>query len=135
MKEKTIPPFVGIRVKSFTNELIERSIRTLDLFITNLAKETQGNLPENFVVTLPKITHVSQVEALVTAFEKLEDKLSLPTGSLKMEFMVEDTRTLFDMDGRMAMPAMLAKKEGVAELILVLMILPHQLMLLLIIST
>jgi len=112
MKEKTIPPFIGIRIKSFTNELIGRSLRTLDLFITNLVSESEGMLPNNFVVTLPKITHVSQVETLVGAFEKLESKLGLPSKSLKMEFMVEDTKTLFDMEGRLAMPAMLKAAQG-----------------------
>ena len=48
MKSKTIPPFVGIRIKSFTNELIGRSLRTLDLFITNLVNESGGA----FLITL-----------------------------------------------------------------------------------
>jgi hypothetical protein len=112
MKNKTIPPFIGIRIKSFTNELIGRSLRTLDLFITNLANETEGHFPNNFVVTLPKITHVSQVETLVGAFERLESKLGLKSNSLKMEFMVEATQTLFDIDGKMAMPGMLKAARG-----------------------
>src|SRR5687767_737572 len=51
MEAGTLPPFIGIRIKTFSKELHARSIRTLDLFLTGLG----GKLPENFVVTLPKI--------------------------------------------------------------------------------
>mgnify|MGYP001207506861 CR=1 FL=1 len=112
MREGTIPPYVGIRIKSFTNELIGRSLRTLDLFVTNLFHEAEAIFPDNFVVTIPKITHVSQVETLVSAFEILENKLGLPDKTLKMEFMIEATQTLFDLDGRLAMPGLLKIAKG-----------------------
>lgn len=112
INQKTVPPFFGIRIKPFTNELVARSLRTLDLFITNLVEKNGGQIPDNFVVTLPKITHVAQVEALVGAFEKLEMKLGIPNGTLKMEFMVEATQTLFDLEGKMAMPEMLKAAKG-----------------------
>ena len=41
-----------------------RSLRTLDLFLTTLARRDRRPLPPNFVVTLPKITHPEQVAAL-----------------------------------------------------------------------
>src|SRR4030095_12407214 len=56
MKENTLPPFIGIRIKPFTEEMKERGLRTLDLFVTTLVKETGGELPQNFVVMLPKVT-------------------------------------------------------------------------------
>ena len=34
MKEKTLPPFIGIRIKPFTEEMKERGLRTLDLFLS-----------------------------------------------------------------------------------------------------
>ena len=49
----TLPPFIGIRIKPFNHDLRERSMRTLDIFITTLIAETGGKLPPNFVVTLP----------------------------------------------------------------------------------
>ncbi len=54
------PPFIGIRIKPFTEALRARSARTLDLFLTALFEET-SRLPNNFVVTLPKITVPGQV--------------------------------------------------------------------------
>src|SRR6267154_5911982 len=55
MSEGSLPPFIGIRIKPFSPELRERSIRTLDLFVSALCEASRGRLPENFVVTLPKV--------------------------------------------------------------------------------
>src|SRR4030095_320031 len=49
----TLPPFLGIRIKPLTQELAGRSLRTLDVFLTELLSNTNGTLPANFVVTLP----------------------------------------------------------------------------------
>ena len=65
MKEQLLPPFIGIRIKPFNEELKHRSARTLDIFITTLVEETGGLLPDNFVVTLPKVTIPEQVTAMV----------------------------------------------------------------------
>ena len=56
MIENSLPPFIGIRIKPLTEEQKNRAIRTLDLFITSLLKKTTGKFPDNFVVTLPKVT-------------------------------------------------------------------------------
>src|SRR5947209_5894570 len=89
MKEGTLPPFVGIRIKPFTEELYARSLRTLDIFLSTLVAETGGRLADNFVVTLPKITVPEQVAALATIFDKFEEASGLAAGSLRMEMMVE----------------------------------------------
>lgn len=103
----TLPPFIGIRVKTFSEELHTRSIRTLDLFLTALAEQTRGRLPENFVVTLPKIISPAQVAALCDIFDLLEPKLGLPTGSLKMEMMVETTQSIINERGESNLPLLL----------------------------
>jgi len=101
---QTLPPFLGIRIKPLTRDLAGRSLRTLDVFLTELVDKTNGALPANFVVTLPKITSKTDVDVLVEAFEQLEQRLGLPGGSLRMEFMVETTQTIFDPRGRTALP-------------------------------
>src|SRR5215813_10109063 len=63
-KEGTLPPFIGIRIKPFNEELRARSFRTLDIFVSTLLEENDGRLPNNFVVTLPKITIPQQVATL-----------------------------------------------------------------------
>ena len=99
MKEKTLSPFIGIRIKPFTEEMKERGLRTLDLFISTLSRETVGKLPDNFVVMLPKVTIPEQVSTLVDLFEILEEDLHMEKGSLKMEIMVETTQSIMDNMG------------------------------------
>src|SRR5436309_313680 len=48
-KKGTLPPFVGIRIKNLGDELRERALRTTQLFLERLLKETDGRLPANFV--------------------------------------------------------------------------------------
>jgi citrate lyase beta subunit len=99
MKEKTLSPFIGIRIKPFTEEMKERGLRTLDIFLTTLIKETGGELPENFVVMLPKVTIPEQPATLAGFFDILEEELGIQGGSLKMEMMVETTQSIMAIDG------------------------------------
>ncbi len=99
MRSGTLPPFIGIRIKPFTEGTFARGYRTLDLFLTTLFAETGGELPENFVVTLPKVQIKEQVRALVKAFEAIEKSNRLKPGSLKYEFMVETTQSVMNDDG------------------------------------
>lgn len=99
MKEQTLPPFIGIRIKPFTEEMKERGLRTLDLFISTLLKKTGGILPENFVVMLPKVTIPEQPDTLARFFTILEEELGLKKGVLKMEMMVETTQSIMDING------------------------------------
>ena len=112
----TLPPFIGIRIKTFSEELHARSIRTLDLFLTSLVNAADGRLPENFVVTLPKIVHPAQVATLADIFDLLEPKLALPTGSLKMEMMVETTASIINEHGETNLPQRLdaARRSSIA---------------------
>lgn len=99
MTEGTLPPFIGIRIKTFTEECRVRSVRTLDLFLTRLAELTQSKLPDNFVITLPKVTHPEQVSALADLLEHMESSCGYPANSLKMEIMIETTQSIIDKDG------------------------------------
>jgi Malate synthase len=112
MSAGTLPPFIGIRIKTFTDELRGRSARTLDIFVSTLLEKSGGKLPENFVVTLPKITIPEQVSALVDIFELLESKTGLASGSLKMEMMIETTQSIINAEGSINLPLLLAAARG-----------------------
>jgi citrate lyase beta subunit len=112
MKNKTLPPFIGIRIKTFTEELRARSVRTLDIFLSTLLDETGGHLPENFVVTLPKVTAVEQVSALVELFKLIEQKNNLKPDTLKLELMVETTQSIINERGEIALRALVKAAEG-----------------------
>lgn len=112
LADNTLSPFIGIRIKTFSEELMKRSIRTLDLFLTRLVEASGGKLPNNFVVTLPKIVTPEQVTVLVDIFDELEPKLGLTPGSLKMEMMIETTQSIISSDGEIALPKMLEAASG-----------------------
>jgi citrate lyase beta subunit len=107
----TLPPFIGIRIKTFSAELGGRALRTLDLFVSALARRA-GKLPAGFVVTLPKVTSPEQVSVLIDAFAEMEPKLGLPRGALKMEPMIETTQSILDERGESMLPKLLAAARG-----------------------
>jgi citrate lyase beta subunit len=108
----TLPPFIGIRIKPFNEELRARSMRTLDIFVSTLLEKASGKLPDNFVVTLPKITAPEQVTALADIFDLLEKKTGLAAGSLKIEMMIETTQSIINAAGRINLPLLLQAARG-----------------------
>ncbi|MFN8589592.1 MAG: aldolase/citrate lyase family protein [Candidatus Eisenbacteria bacterium] len=112
MERGTLPPFLGIRIKPFTEELRARGIRTLDLFLGTLLPRTNGKLPANFVVTLPKVTIPEQVETLVKLFEVLEREHGLAPGTLRCEIMVETTQSVIGPDGVVPLRRLVAAAGG-----------------------
>jgi len=107
-----LPPFLGIRVKPLTAELAGRALRTLERFLAELLTASGGALPENFVVTLPKITRPDQVAALAAALAEIEARSGLAAGTLRLELMVETPRSIFDAEGRVALPELVAAADG-----------------------
>jgi citrate lyase beta subunit len=112
LAERTLPPCIGIRIKPFTEELKARAIRTLDLFLGALARETGARLPDNFVVTLPKVTVLDQVSALASLLEQLERHLRLPERAIPFEIMVETPQSVFDAEGAAGLPALVGASRG-----------------------
>jgi citrate lyase beta subunit len=110
-EEGTLPAFIGIRIKPLTEELRDRSLRTLDLFLTALV-EGGAPLPSGFRVTLPKVTRAEQVEALADVLALLEKRLGLADGALVFEIMVETAQSIFDADGRAVLPLLVAAGRG-----------------------
>ncbi len=112
MQNKTIAPFIGIRIKPFTEDMVHRGVRTMDLFITTLLQKTNGVLPDNFVVMLPKVTIPEQMTTMVRLLEILEQENKLESGSLKMETMVEATQIIMDDEGRNPLMRIIKASEG-----------------------
>jgi citrate lyase beta subunit len=112
MTSGTLPPFIGIRIKPFNEELRPRSFRTLDIFVSTLVQQTDGKLPDNFVVTLPKITIPEQAAALADLFDLLEKQTGLAPGSLKLEMMIETTQSIVNARGEISLPLLLAAARG-----------------------
>lgn len=114
MAAGTLPPFMGIRIKNFGPGTRERGIRTLDVYLSTLGPLTGWKLPDNFVVMLPKLVSADQVSALVELFEAFEGGSSahFAPGSLRMEFMVETTRSVIDASGVCPLPEFVRAARG-----------------------
>ncbi|MCB2375988.1 phosphoenolpyruvate kinase [Hymenobacter sp. BT635] len=108
----TLSPFIGIRIKPFTEDLKARGVRTLDIFLTTLLEATSGKLPDNFVVMLPKVTIPEQMTTMVRLFELIEQANNLAPGTLKMETMVEATQIIMDEEGRNPLMRIIRASEG-----------------------
>ena len=102
--------FSGIRMKSLEAVTRDRALRTLDQFISGLAK--QGGVPHNFVITLPKVTFVEQVEVMVEACEELEKNLKLTTGAIRFEVQIETTQAIVSPKGKVTSAHMIDAALG-----------------------
>ena len=112
MDQGSLPPFIGIRIKPLSEELCQRSIRTLDLFVTTLVDEAQGCLPENFVVTLPKVVVPEQVAALSQVLDSLESKNGLAAGAIKIELLIEVPQAIITHEGTSPLLAFAEAGDG-----------------------
>jgi hypothetical protein len=108
----TLPPFIGIRIKPLNEDLRARSIRTLDIFMNALLRESKGKLPPGFVITVPKIQLPEQMTAAVRFFEILERKNNLEPGTLKIEPMIETPQAIINGEGRLGLHSLVDAGEG-----------------------
>jgi len=110
MSEGTLSPFIGMRIKPLNEELRARSIRTLDLVVTALVEA--GGIPDNWIVTIPKVTVIEQVEFTVDVLRVLEHNLGLGDGTLRFEIMVETPQMILDESGTSLLPRVLDASDG-----------------------
>ncbi len=108
----TLPPFIGIRIKSLTGDLAPRAIRTLELFLSSLLERSGGGMPPHFAITLPKITAPVQVDVLADVCDRLEEHHGLAPGMLRIELMVETPQSLLDDEGRCPLGALVQAARG-----------------------
>ena len=112
LANETLPPFIGIRIKPLNEDLRARSVRSLDIFVTTLVARTKGKLPDNFVITVPKIQLPEQVTAAIRLFEILERKNGLQKGALKIELMVETPQAILNERGQSSLLSLVEAAEG-----------------------
>lgn len=94
----TSTPFVGTRFKCFEAATRARGLRTLDMFVSGLVES--GGLPDGLTLTLPKVTSVDQVEAMVVVAAALEGANGLTSGRIRFEVQVETPQAILGADGR-----------------------------------
>jgi citrate lyase beta subunit len=112
MSAGELPPFIGIRIKPLTEELRDRSIRTLDIFLTELAAKSHGELPPHFYITLPKVALPDEVAVLADLCARLEPALDLTPGALRIELMIETAQAVINERGEAAPLALVTSARG-----------------------
>jgi citrate lyase beta subunit len=95
-------PYFGIRFKSFEAPTRTRGLRTLALFVA------EAGVPP--VVTLPKVTSVDQVEAMVLACECIEAGYGVE--GLRFEIQVETPQSILGPDGTALVARMIHAAQG-----------------------
>ena len=83
--------------------------------MTTLVAESNGKLPDNFVITVPKIQLPEQVTAAIRLFEILERKNGLPEAALKIELMIETPQAIINEHGESALMSLVDAAEGRCE--------------------
>lgn len=107
-----ITPFSGFRIRSYSNETRDRARRTLNIFLDEFLDRTKGKLPQNFVVTLPKITDKKEVSGLCRDLKKIEKMARLREGSISIEIMVEHPLTLINKKGSFGLREIVESSRG-----------------------
>ena len=105
-----MPRSWGLRIRSLGGATRARGLRTLDLFLGELLR--LGPVPAGFVVTLPKVTSLVQVEVFCAVLGSLEVVHTLPSGSLRFEIQVETPQTVLGADGTVPVGRMIHAAGG-----------------------
>jgi hypothetical protein len=112
LEERSNTPFTGFRIKSFAPQTRPRADRTLSLFVSRLLESTGGRLPGQFSVTLPKVGSPTEAADLADRLSELEAEHGFADGSITMEVMIETPLSIFDADGRVAIPSIIKAANG-----------------------
>ncbi|MGF0224997.1 DUF6986 family protein [Dietzia natronolimnaea] len=96
-----LPAFWGLRFGSLDPQTRRRGIRTFSRFVSRLAAEggLPRSLPSGFRPTLPKVTSVDQVDAMVRMCRELEQACGLAERSIGFEIQIETPQSICGPDG------------------------------------
>lgn len=106
----TLPAYIGVRIKSLEGPTRRRGIRSLDLVLAGMLEG--GELPPGWVQTLPKVTSVTQVSAMVELCSRLERAYGLPQGRLRFEVQVETPQAILGPDGTATVARLVEASAG-----------------------
>ncbi|MBM7788979.1 DUF6986 family protein [Tenggerimyces flavus] len=104
----TRTPFTGIRFKSLELATRKRGLKTLDLFLGTFTHDWPP--PSGFVVTLPKVSAVEQVEAMVQVCKAMEAKHGI--SRLAFELQIELPQAIVAADGTVPVARLIHAAEG-----------------------
>lgn len=94
----------GIRVAGLAGPDRVRSVRTVGRFLDSV-----GEIPDGFVVTVPSVTTIAQIEALVRLADLIEKDLA---GRLTFEVQLESPQAVLGPKGSVLVAKMIHHAEG-----------------------
>lgn len=89
------PRSAGVRAKGLGAYERARGIRTLELVL-----DAAGGVPSGFVVTVPKLRDVRQVDAITVLCEEFERAHGLTEATVRVELQIEIPQAVLGPDGR-----------------------------------
>lgn len=89
------PRSAGVRAKGLGAAERGRGIRTLELVL-----DAAGGVPPGFVITVPKLRDVRQVDAVTVLCAEFERIHGLQPGALRVELQIEIPQAVLGPDGR-----------------------------------
>ena len=108
----TVTEFCGIRIKPLSSGSSARAVKTLEMFVKDLAGRLGGRLPDNFVVTLPKVSGKDEIKQLVKELERIEDEAGLARSSVGIEFLIETPQAILNYKGKVPIASMVRAADG-----------------------
>lgn len=105
------PRRIGLRMKCLEAPVRRRALRTLDLFVGQVL-ETATAWPRGLVITLPKVSTVEQVSAMVEVCRTLERAHGLGDGVIGFEVQVETPRLILGPTGEVTLAPAVRAGQG-----------------------
>jgi citrate lyase beta subunit len=106
----SLPPYVGVRFKSLEGGTRRRGLRSLDLVLG--AVLANAELPDGWLLTLPKVTSPAQVAAMADVCSRLERGHGLSDHRLRFEIQVETPQAILGPDGAASVAPMVHAADG-----------------------
>jgi citrate lyase beta subunit len=106
----SLPPYVGVRFKSLEGGTRRRGLRSLDLVLG--AVLAAADLPDGWLLTLPKVTSPAQVAAMADVCGRLERGHGLRDHRLRFEIQVETPQAILGPDGVASIAPMVHAADG-----------------------
>jgi citrate lyase beta subunit len=110
----TLPPFIGLRLKSFGAEATRiRGLRTLTQFLAAWAMQSKDfTAPCPLRITLAKVQHPREVTLLYSTTEALCLRHGIDFNQLSFELMIETPSALLDQHGQVPLSQLLQAAHG-----------------------
>lgn len=105
-----LPAKLGVRIGSLQPGFAARSLRVLDVVLSELAVRVE--IPDGLLISVSGATSPDAIGALVQVLAHLEQQCTLRKGSLRLELAIDRAEGVLDEDGRIRIRDLLVAARG-----------------------